>query len=239
MAQPTHVTISYRRQVQPAQYEAEEVKLEGSFAVEEGEDFEAVAYDMVARARVQAHRVLGRPEPVIEPYSPFSEETAFSLGKDVGPSPKDFEKPKRKRRTKAEMEAARAAEQEKPADDFDPTDASPADTTAAGAATGDDFDPTTAEEHALANTSPDDFDPTTEQKQPKPAANGADDDFVIDEPKEISDAELQATASKIAKALGGPKPVQKVMAEYGVNRLGELAADKRAAFVKDLEALKA
>lgn len=105
------VTVFYRRQAQPAQYEAEEVRLEGSATVEDGEDFEAVAYDLVTRARVQAHRALGLKVPAIAEFSPAFEESSYAVrAAEGGLDAAAEEKPKRTRRTKAEMEAARAAE---------------------------------------------------------------------------------------------------------------------------------
>lgn len=209
MATPTHVTVSYSRKVTPAQYESEEVKLEGSFAVGEDEDFEAVAYDMMARARVQAHRVLGRSEPAIAPFEPaFGEEidiSKFRSSDSDEPAKVDGSpKAKRKRRTKAEMEAARAAE---------------------------------AGENALGAQAPADDIDVMDEPEKNPAAEEVDLDTKQSFNDVVEIADIQAAATKIAKRLGGPKEVQAVMKEYGVLRIGDLKPEQRAPFLTAIEAL--
>lgn len=121
MAKTTHVNVSYRRQISPKQYESEEVRLEGSFEIEDGESFQEVAFRAGIRARFQAHRILGLTSVETVPFAPFT-----GHGGDGEPQAED--KPKRKRRTKAEMEAAKAtpgADAAAPAtgnDAFDPTE---------------------------------------------------------------------------------------------------------------------
>lgn len=210
MAQPTNVTITYRRQVQPAQYESEVAELTGAFTIEDGEDFEQVAYDALTRARVQAHRVLGRKEPEVAEFAPAfgwlsDPQSGEEAGAVIEAPTNGEEKPRRKRRTKAEMEAARAAES-------NPTPAAAVDMTAAVAVTEDESQP----------------------------ANGSDIDFDITEPvKEITGEQLQTAAAAKARALGanGAQMVKKLMAEYQVARLGELAQEKRQAFLARLDAL--
>lgn len=214
------VSIFYRRQSQPAQYEAEEVRLEGSATVEEGEDFEAVAYDLVTRARVQAHRALGLKVPAITPFEPSrnvfagimaAEEAGADFRSLTGDDRTgEANQPKRKRRTKAEMEADRLAAE------AGPTSAPAAATTAAAGATEDDF---------------------VIGDEPKAAAAEPEFDITAGEPKEISDQDLQARAAATARKIGanGAQSVKDLMKEFGVGRLGELAQDKRGSFLAALE----
>lgn len=125
MATVTEVSVFYRRQAQPAQYQAEEVRLEGRAAVDDGESWEASAYDLLARARVQAHRVLGLKEPAIAPF-------ALAFGEEASVEPvAEGEKPKRGR---PKGSGKKAKGEEVP---DDPTPAAAADTTVAA---GDDVD---------------------------------------------------------------------------------------------------
>lgn len=209
--QVTHITMFYRRQAQPAQYEAEEVRLEGSVIVGEEDDFEATAYDMLARARVQAHRVLGIKVPTVAEFSPAFEDGGFRA--DPGSTiPEDKPKPKRTRRTRAQIEAdnaaaAAAVEAQAPtaqaaAEDFDIGDA-PAESPGGDA----------------------DFDITGEDK---PA-------------EEIETTTLQAECAATSRRLGadGLRLVKGLMAEFEAPQLSKIPQEKRPAFLARLKNLKA
>ena len=210
------LTVFYRRQAQPAQYETEEVRLEGSATVEDGEDFEAVAYDLLTRARIQAHRALGLKEPTIAEFNPAFEggwhhmvytapTVAFGDADQVSGDAATTKGTKRKRRTKAEMEAAKAAE---------------------------------AKPEEVAEELPVVEDAAQSAEASKALAG---DDFVIGEPEpaaEIDDKQLQADCAAAAKRLGSAEPVKGLMREYKVARLGELAQAQRSAFLAALSELK-
>lgn len=216
------VTIFYRRQAQPAQYEAEEARLEGSATVEDGEDFEAVAYDLLTRARVQAHRALGLKVPAIADFEPAFEEAQIEV---VAPCPNEGARigdkaanlahlnagaAKRRRRTKAEMEAARAAEK------------------SAG------YEIISQEGVTVEET------PLTDDIVIGGEAAAAEPDFQIEDAP-IDDKTLQAEAAAVARKVGanGATKVKDLMREFKVARLGEIAQERRAEFVAQLKALAA
>jgi hypothetical protein len=59
MTEITGGKVGYRRTVQPAPYESKTAECELSFSVEEGEDPETVAADVLAACRAAVEEILG------------------------------------------------------------------------------------------------------------------------------------------------------------------------------------
>lgn len=58
------------------------------------------------------------------------------------------------------------------------------------------------------------------------------------QPAGVSDEDLQKTCSAATQRLGSAARVKELMKEFGVARLGELSQEKRADFIKKVDALK-
>lgn len=126
------IQFTYERKAQPEQYGSETVSIGGSAIVEEGEDAFAIADNMIGRAKAVAYSRLGLKATaqcgaadlasVKVTAVPSAEKQAAAPKVDLADPAMtndeikdqvaaEFGQPaRRKRRTKAEMEAARAAE---------------------------------------------------------------------------------------------------------------------------------
>lgn len=124
--------------------------------------------------------------------------------------------PKRKRRTKAEMEEARAAEAEE------------ASEPEALAATGqlEDCPPASRRRRRQLDETGDDAKLASPKRRRRAKAT--------EEQDEISDADVAKAASEGAQHLT-PKVVTTILAEYGVSNVAELSQDQRGEFMTELD----
>lgn len=212
------------------EYGRKKVRVDLSFAVGEGESYEAT-FDLASEAA--SNRVTALLNGVSLRVVAAASET-----------PPAAEEPKpRVRRTKAQIAADAAAAAE--------AGGTPANKPAnAPSASGEELpdDPTDGEEHVI--HLPDETElPDDGEALPDDAAALEDDEFTVtpepeaDAPKAITDADLNAAVQRKNADLAAPDIIRKLIATYNpdpkqVFQLRQIPAEKRAEFLTKLAALK-
>ena len=258
----TNIEVKFHRNKQPAKFEEAGPGVELSAALDEGEDHVAVAARLMTDVCRIAYAALGYDIPT-EPaakLAALANTTAVVESINV-PNAEAFkeraealpeESKRRKRRTKAEIAADKAAEA--------PTaEAPPAEepTAAASGGTPSDDIPDDGAGRAISDNPEDRKNPDDETPAGMSAANAQDDipedpstpaadssttsssasgDIPDDTPPDdapLSDEDLQ---SEIAATISGkkitPARVKEIMAGYGAQRTSEIPQDKRRDFIK-------
>ena len=197
MAQITGGKVTFRRNVQPAQYEGREAIVEIGFAVDEGAT-DAAAEAIVSHAGVLAKSKaleLVASDKVTAPVTPVS-------GKADAAKPKP--------RTKADLEKEAKAK---------------------GGAAPEDTGLELPEDKPQISTSPEDRKPAEPDPDLDLPADGA-------EAQPITDKELLDAVTKKNAAISKPKEIKALRAKFTQGQsVKDIPADKRAEFLKELEAL--
>lgn len=212
------------------EYGRKKVRVDLSFAVGEGESYEAT-FDLASEAA--SNRVTALLNGV----------SLRVVAAATGDAATAAEEPKtRTRRTKAQIAAdAEAARKAAGSSDNPPANAP--------AASGEELpdDPTDGEEHVI--HLPDETELPDGEELPDDATALEDDEFTVqpdppaEEAKPITDADLNAAVQRKNADLAAPDIIRKLIATYNpdpkqVFQLRQIPAEKRAEFLTKLAALK-
>ena len=219
----TNFTVRFHRNLQPAKYEEAGALVEFNGNVPEGEDAGKVSAQALMLAKKQVLAAVGLGAPAVD--TPDNTATVDTVEPTAEPLKKKVRKPRAKKDDIVKTISCATDGSDIPADPLDPKPKPLASDSAATVAAKEEA---MFEASGTADTKGGVVPVEEEEDFDAPPAAG-----------EISDAELQAAARNAAKRVGGPAVRVYMKDSYGVDQLSALEADKRAAFVTDLETLEA
>jgi len=249
--QITAIRVAFSRRVSPAQYESMGAEVDLNILVEPNQSTESLIAEAGALAKAKVYEMLGLKAPSLAPVPAVASSslpTSAAVAPIVETSPKQVpqaeasaEPAKRTRRTKAEMEAARAAETTATKASTTIPERSPASLPTelfADESMGEAQDKTPFHPASLAT----DEDPLGLNIPTTAPATPASQNVVVEEdwekPQTMSLADFSAKLSKLAA--GNPKAATRVK-EWKIKHSAPMAKDLPPALwpelIKELEAL--